>query len=93
MKENKVYYNYKGVYCQRLIRALEAKPLTLNQIMTELRRQTKHDNNLYNRHPSKGKVKQILAKYPIFRNIGITEGLSSTGHRMPVSMYMLDLGE
>ena len=93
MKENKIYYNYKGVYCQRLIRALESKPLTLNEIMTELKKQTKHDNSPYNRHPSKGKVKQMLDKYPIFKNIGTTNGLSSVGHRMQLSMYMLDLGE
>ena len=90
MKENRLYYNYKGVYCQRIIRALETEPLTLNQIMNRLRNQTKGEGGLrYSRNPTKGKVKQILTKYPIFKSLGTTNGSSGLGHSMPVNLWTL----
>ncbi len=90
MKENKIYYNYKGVYCQRIVRALEGQPLTLNQIMSRLKNQTKVENGArYSRNPSKHKVSQILNKYPIFKSLGKTNGLSGMGHNMPVNLWTL----
>lgn len=95
MKENKVHYNYKGVYCQRLIRVLKDKPLTLNEIMIKLRNQTKVPSTTqkyelkYNRHPSKNKVKQILTKYPIFKSLGTRSVSSGVDNNMLVNVWTL----
>ena len=36
MKENKLYYNYKGYNCKRIIRALGDETLTAKQVLERL---------------------------------------------------------
>ena len=87
MKENKLYYNYNGRYCKRIIQALGNESLTVKEIMINLRNQTNKRGKPYGRIPSIGKVKQIVSKYPIFKNVGTTVGYSGVGHNMMVNKY------
>ena len=87
MKENRIYYNLKSTTCQRIIRALGDETLTLNEIMVNLRNQINRRGKPYGRIPSVGKVKQIVSKYPIFKNVGTTVGQSGVGHNTLVNKY------
>tara|TARA_R100001510_G_C7531208_1_gene122565 strand:+ start:114 stop:395 length:282 start_codon:yes stop_codon:yes gene_type:complete len=88
MKENKIYYNYNGRFCKRIIEALGNESLTVKEIMTKLFNQTKKTNGRpYTSNPTTQKTVQILAKYPIFQRDGTAVGHSGVGHNMMVNKY------
>lgn len=83
MKENKLYYNYKGYNCKRIIRALGDETLTAKQVLERLLSEKTKQGKPYSKQPTIGTVSQILAKYPIFEKVGLTNG----GHSVPVNTY------
>ena len=74
---------------------MKDEPLTLNEIMIRLRNQTKVPSTTqkyelkYNRHPSRGKVRQILSKYPIFKSLGTRSVSSGVDSSMLVNVWAL----
>lgn len=88
MKENKLYYNYNGRYCKRIIQALGNESLTVAEVMTKLLNQTQKKNGRpYTSNPTTQKTVQILAKYPIFQRDGTAVGQSGVGHNTLVNRY------
>tara|TARA_R100000231_G_scaffold128288_1_gene99335 strand:+ start:230 stop:496 length:267 start_codon:yes stop_codon:yes gene_type:complete len=83
MKENKLYYNYNGYNCKRIIRVLGSETLTAKQILERLLSEKNQQGNFYSKQPTIGTVTQILSKYPIFEKAGHTNG----GHSVPVNTY------
>lgn len=83
MKKNKLYYNYNGNNCKRIIRALGNESLTAKEILEKLLSEKTRSGKPYSKQPTIGTVTQILSKYPIFEKVGLTNG----GHSVPVNMY------
>lgn len=83
MKENKLYYNYKGYNCKRIIRALGDETLTAKQVLERLLSEKTKQGKSYSKQPTIGTVTQILSKYPIFEKVGMANG----GHTVLVNTY------
>lgn len=83
MKENKLYYNYNGYNCKRIVRALGDETLTAKQVLERLLSEKTRRGKPFSKQPTIGTVSQILAKYPIFEKVGMTNG----GHTVLVNTY------
>ena len=92
MTENKINYPITNTV-KRIFRAFDehGETLSTNQIYTIMMNQIQlRGGRTYSKNPSKGRLAQILNKYPYFTKSGYIDERSVRGHRMRICTWKLN---
>ena len=92
MKENRNYYPI-GNMVKRIFRVFDenGESLSTNEIYAYLLNQTSpRTGRVYKKNPSKGRLAQILAKYPYFSKTGLISETDVRGHRIRITTWKMN---